>query len=69
MKKPRTYAVNKANGHLTFNQVVAGSIPARPSIESDTYVTSDKVHCPNDLTILFKLQAFQRGESQVIASV
>ena len=39
--------------HLTFNQVVAGSIPARPTKESSTYVSSDKVHSPIELTILF----------------
>ena len=53
MKKRHTYAVNRAKGHLTFNQVVAGSIPARPTIESYTYVSSDEVHSPIELPILF----------------
>ena len=46
MKKPHTYAENQQNEHLTFNQVVAGSIPARPTKESHTYVSSGEVRCP-----------------------
>ena len=44
VKKPHTYAVNKAKGHLTFNQVVAGSIPARPTKESTACFGTDNVH-------------------------
>ena len=46
MKQRHTYAVKQPKGHLTFNQVVVGSIPARPTKESHTYVSSDKVHPP-----------------------
>ena len=46
MKKRPTYEVNRAKGHLTFNQVVAGSIPAQPTIESSTYVSSGEVQFP-----------------------
>ena len=61
MKKWHTYAVNKAKGHLTFNQMVAGSIPARPTIESTLTPLLAKCvvllnrNCPNELTILLKM--------------
>ena len=52
VKKWHTYAVNRAKGYLTFNQVVAGSIPARPTIESNTYVSSGEVYRANGVPIL-----------------
>ena len=61
MKKWYTYAVNKEKGHLTFNQVVAGSIPARPTIESNTYVSSDKVYPANGLPILPLVEYLNMG--------
>jgi len=46
VKKQHTYAANQPKGRLTFNQVVAGSFPARPTIELNTYVSSGEAQFP-----------------------